>query len=98
MTMKSEPNEFEHALMVCQDKLDRAAGEIERLQNLAFSSITGLKSICRHRPNALHQIDAIQGEITDVYYDRSMGVTPALFVRYTNADGDTVLERVRLED
>ena len=57
-----------------------------------------LTELCRHRPSALRQIDAIQGEITDVYYSKAFGVTPALFVRYTNADGDTILERVRLED
>ena len=96
----NEPNEFEHALAICQDKLEAAEREIEQIKNLNYSAITGLKSLCRHRPDALRQIAALPDDIVDVYYDRSMGVTPALFVRYRDGDGDgdVKLERVRLED
>ena len=73
--------------------------ERRRLENLNYSTIIGLKSICRHRPSALRQIDAIQGEITDVYYEKAYGETPCLMVHYRSPDFcDDKIVRVRLED
>lgn len=56
-----------------------------------------LLEICDNYPEAIDEINNIEGEIYHVYFSLAYGITPSLFVSST-VSGDSFLTRVRLEE